>query len=211
MEHRLAAILHADVANDDHLTGDGEEGTLRSLTGFVDALDEAVAAHGRRLTNTADGAVLAEFASPVDALNCAVAAQRDLAAREPISPNAGKPQIRIGIEFDEIAVNGDGISGTGADVASRLQTLAEPGGICISGRVLGQVEYRVDVGFAYLGDHAFDGVDKQVKAFGVLLDPADAGTVTGVRGRGPVWPWLAAGLGLWLVVTGAVYLWWESW
>ena len=211
MERRLAAILHADVANDDCLTGDGEEATLRTFAALLDALGEAVATHGRRLANTAGDAVLAEFASPVDALDCAVAAQRDLAARDQSSADARRPRVRIGIEFGEILADGDEVSGTGVDVADRLRTLADPGGICISGRVLGQVEDSVDVGFAYLGDHTFEGVDKQVKAFSVLIDPADAGTVTGVRGRGPVWPWLAAGLGIWLFVAGAIFLWWRSW
>lgn len=206
MEHRLAAIVCADIANDDRATGDGDDAALGALARF----GKAVTSRGGRMNETGNGSVLAAFARPLDAVECAVAAQRDLAAREPVSTEAGERQIAIGIEFGNVVVDGDVISGTGADVAAGLQALAGPGGIYISGRVLGQVQYRVDVGFTYQGNYALEGSDKRVRAFSVRLDPADAGKVTGLGDRKSLWPWVAAGTVLCLLIMGAAHFLWPS-
>jgi adenylate cyclase len=211
MDRRLAAILHADVVGYSRLMGDDEEGTLRALKDHLGALRVAIEGCGGRIVNIAGDAVLAEFGSVVAAVDCAVAAQRDLAARNETLAADRKLQFRIGVNLGEIVIDGDEIYGNGVNVAARLETLAEPGGICISGRVLEQVEDKIDVGFAYLGEHTVKNIKTPVKAFAVTLDAAEAGKVVGVRARGPVWPWLLLALGIWALVAGGGFLWWRFW
>ncbi len=175
MDRKLTAILYADVAGYSRLTGADEKGTYESLKVHLGALTGAIEGHGGRIVNTAGDAVLAEFASVVTALECAVAAQRDLAERDKDVPDTRKLQFRIGVNLGDVIVDGDEIYGNGVNVAARLETLADAGGICISGRVHEQVEDKLDVGFAYLGPQSVKNIKKPVNVYKVLLDPKDAG------------------------------------
>jgi adenylate cyclase len=175
LDRKLTAILYADVAGYSRLTGADEKGTYESLMVGLGALTEAIEGHGGRVVNTAGDAVLAEFVSVVTALECAVAAQRDLAERDKDVPDSHKLQFRIGVNLGDVIVDGDEIYGNGVNVAARLETLADPGGICISGRVLEQVEDKLDVGYAYLGPQSVKNIKKPVNVYKVLLDPKDTG------------------------------------
>jgi len=130
---RLTAILAADVAGYSRLMGTDEEGTHDRLKGHLQELvNPKIAEHrGRVVKNTGDG-FLAEFASVVDAVRCAVEVQRRMIDREPEVPEERRIRFRIGINLGDVIVDGDDIFGDGVNVAARMEALAEPGGICVS-------------------------------------------------------------------------------
>jgi adenylate cyclase len=208
MERKLTAILYADVAGYSRLTGDDEEGTHATLKAHLDVLTQAINAHQGRVVNTAGDAVLAEFASVVTALKCAVAAQRDLAECNKGLADDRKLQFRIGVNLGDVMID-DEIYGNGVNVAARLETLAEAGGICISERVLEQVEGKLDVGFAFLGPQSVKNIKKPVRAYRILLDPKHAGTLfEEVTPQSTQWKRIAAvGLTVFVAATAALAIW----
>jgi adenylate cyclase len=209
MERKLTAILYADVAGYSRLTGADDEGTVETLKIHFGALKKAIGGHGGRIVNTAGDAVLAEFASVVTALRCAVAAQRDLAERNKDLPDLRKLQFRVGVNLGDIVVDGEEIYGDGINVAARLESLADPGGICISGRVQEQVEDKLDVGFAYLGAQSVKNIKKPVNVYKVLLGAKDAGkTIDIQKPKPPRWRWpAAAAVALLVLALGGVAQW----
>jgi len=137
VERRLAAILAADVAGYSRLMGADEEGTHAALMVLRrEVSDPKFAQHRGRIVKTTGDGFLAEFASVVDAVRCAVELQREMALRNSDVPSERRVQYRIGINIGDIIIEADDIYGDGVNVAARLETLAEPGGICISAIVL---------------------------------------------------------------------------
>ena len=145
---RLAAILAADVAGYSRLMGADEEGTHERLKAHLaELLEPKIAEHrGRIVKNTGDG-FLAEFASVVDAVRCAVEVQRGMAEREPEVPAERRIRFRIGVNLGDVIVEEQDIFGDGVNVAARLEGLAEPGGICVSGTVRDHVGERLPYSF----------------------------------------------------------------
>src|SRR4051794_27891335 len=139
VERRLAAIFAADVAGYSRLMSQDEAGTLRALAAAREVMDGLISAHGGRIANTAGDSVLAEFPSAVDAVQCAVAVQEKLAEEDAGVPEDGRLQFRIGIHVGDVAVRGGDLLGDGVNVAARLEGLAEPGGVAISGAAHGYV------------------------------------------------------------------------
>ena len=180
VQRRLTAILAADVVGYSRLMGEDEAGTLSRLKAHRENLVEPeVAAHRGRIVKLMGDGVLIEFASVVDAVACAVAIQRGMAIRTKGEPEEKHFAFRIGVNLGDVIIDGEDIYGNGVNVAARLETLAEPGGICISDRVLDQVEKNVKVGFAYLGAQSVKNIEKPVNAYKVLLDSKDAGKIIG--------------------------------
>lgn len=175
MERKLAAILYADVAGYSRLVGVDEEGTHRVLKRRLEAISEAVVAHQGRVCHVAGDAVLAEFASLTAALRCAVGLQRSFADLDESLPEDRKLRFRMGVNVGEVIADGEEIYGNGVNVAARLEALAEPGGICISGRVFEQVEGKFETGFTYLGPQKVKNIDKALNVYRVILDPNEAG------------------------------------
>ena len=212
VERRLAAILAADVAGYSRAMEADEVGTHGRLKALRrEVFDPKVVAHRGRIVKTTGDGALVEFSSSVDALNCAVDLQRALAGRNEAASEAERLLLRIGINIGDIIIDGEDIYGTGVNVAARLEALAEPGGICISGRVLEQVEKNVDAGFAYLGPQSVKNIERPVKAWKVLLDAADAGKLVGAPeeeagAKGPVRLWQAAA-GLAIIIAAGAGLW----
>jgi TolB-like protein/class 3 adenylate cyclase len=212
MDRKLTAILYADVAGYSRLTGADEEGTHATLKTHLGALTETITGHGGRICHFAGDAVLAEFGSVVTALKCAVSAQRDLADRNRDHPDERRLQFRIGVNLGDVIVDGDEIYGNGVNVAARLESLADEGGICISGHVLEEVEDKLDVGFASLGPQSVKNIKKPVDAYRVLLDLQDAGRFVDLKEQPPPrWGRIAAvGLVVFLAATIGVALWHEN-
>jgi len=212
MDRRLSAIMAADVVGYSRLMGEDEAGTLAALKAHrAEFTDPTVAEHHGRIVKLMGDGVLIEFASVVDALECAVVLQRGMAERNADIPKDRRIEFRIGINLGDIIVDGDDIYGNGVNVAARLETLAEPGGICLSGRVLDQVEKNVDVGFTFLGPQTVKNIEKPVNAYKVLLDPEDAGKITNVAKPKPqTRRWLAAVMVVLLVAAGAGGLWYHQ-
>src|SRR5215471_11967869 len=133
VERRLAAILAADVAGYSRLMGQDEEGTHERLKALRrELLDPKIAEHNGRIVKTTGDGMLAEFASVVDAVRCAVEIQRGMTDREPELPEERRIRFRIGVNLGDVIVEEHDIFGDGVNIAARLEALAEPGGICIS-------------------------------------------------------------------------------
>jgi adenylate cyclase len=216
MERRLAAILAADMVGYSRLMGADEAGTLaayhRHRRGFINP--RAVQYHGRICKLTGDG-VLMEFASVVDAIRFAVEVQ--LALRD---ENANRPlerqfRYRIGINIGDIVIEPEDIYGDGVNIAARLQELADPGGICLSGTAFDQIKGKLGLTSEYLGEKQVKNIAEPVKAYRVLLDDKARALATPLVLDTPAmrrnWRKLAAAAALMLLVLAGGALWWRPW
>src|SRR5215510_12477896 len=140
---KLAAILHADVAGFSRLMGLDEAGTHRVLGDLRRAVDPLIASHGGRIVGTAGDSLLADFSSVVDALNCAVEIQLAARAINDPTPPDRRLELRIGVNLGDVIVAGGDIFGDGVNIAARLEGLAAPGGICVSGTVRDHIGDRI--------------------------------------------------------------------
>src|ERR1700754_1972648 len=164
---RLAAIVAADVAGYSRLMGLDEVGTDRTLREHRKLTDILIAKHGGRLVKTTGDGVLLEFPSVVDAVECAVAIQAVMDQRNEGVPVDRRMLFRIGINLGDILIEGDDILGDGVNVAARLESIAEPGCICISSSAYDQVRGKVTVGFADLGEQQLKNIERPVRAYAV--------------------------------------------
>jgi adenylate cyclase len=167
VERRLAAILAADVAGYSRLMGLDEEGTRRTLRAHRATIDPLIGRHGGRIVSTAGDSILAEFASPLQALRAALALQQALASANAELPEASRMQFRVGINLGDVMVEGDDLLGDGVNIAARLQEIAEPGGICISAKVHEEISGKLDAEFADLGDRELKNIARPVRVFQV--------------------------------------------
>jgi class 3 adenylate cyclase len=168
---RLTAILAADVAGYSRLMGADEEGTHERLKAHLRGLIEPkIAEHrGRIVKNTGDR-FLAEFASVVDSVRCAVEVQRGMAEREPAVPDEQRIRFRIGVNLGDVIVEEHDIFGDGVNVAARLEALAEPGGICVSRVVRDQVRDKVDYSFEDRGEQSVKNIERPVRVYALRPD-----------------------------------------
>ena len=174
MERKLAAILCADVYGYSRLMEEDEEATLRTLTCHRTIIDSLIEEHRGRFVNAAGDSVMAEFASVVEAVSCAVDIQRRLSAENSELPPARRMEFRIGVNLGDVMVEGEQIYGDGVNVAARLESLAEPGGICVSGIVQDQVSSKLGLNFADLGQQQVKNIAKPVRVLRLVLDEAPA-------------------------------------
>jgi adenylate cyclase len=151
VERKLAALFAADVEGYSRLMGLDEVGILRTLTAYRVIIDRLIAAHRGRIFTTAGDSLVADFASAVDAAECAVAVQEAIAKENGNRPAGEQMRFRIGIHVGDIIVQGDNLFGAGVNIAARLEALAEPGAICVSGTVRDQIGTKLPVGFIDLG------------------------------------------------------------
>jgi adenylate cyclase len=135
MERKLTAILSAHVKGYSRLMGEDEEATIRTLTAYCELMTTFIQRHRGRVVDSPGDNLLAEFASAVDAVQCAVKIQQDLKGRNAELPDSRKMEFRIGLNVGDVIVEGERLYGDGVNIAARLEGLAEPGGICISGTV----------------------------------------------------------------------------
>jgi TolB-like protein/class 3 adenylate cyclase len=173
---RLSAIVAADVAGYSRLMGLDEVGTARTLRDHRAVSDALVAKHGGRIVKTTGDGLLIEFPSVVDAVECAVAVQATMAERNDGIPRDRRMLFRMGINLGDILVEGEDILGDGVNVAARLESIAEPGGICISSSAYDQVRGKVAVEFADLGEQKLKNIARPVRAYTVVGDGLGAGT-----------------------------------
>src|SRR5216683_343129 len=170
LERKLTAILCADVFGYSRLMGENEEATLRTLTSHRKLIDSSIEQHHGRFVNEAGDSVVAEFASVVEAVNCAVDIQAGHKAENANLAPERRMEFRIGVNLGDVMVEGKQIYGDGVNVAARLESLAEPGGICISNTVHDQVSTKLALSYADLGEQTVKNIAKPVKVFRVLLD-----------------------------------------
>jgi adenylate cyclase len=170
VQRRLTAILAADIAGYSRLMGADEEGTLAQLKAHRHAqLDPKIEEHQGRIVKTTGDGMLAEFASVVDALRCAIEIQRGMLERNADVPQERRIEFRVGINVGDIIIDGGDIYGDGVNVAARLEGLAEPGGICVSGRVQEDARGKLDIAFEDAGEQQLKNIAWPVRVYRVRL------------------------------------------
>src|SRR5262249_23359532 len=166
MERRLAAIFAADVAGYSRLIGADEEGTLARLKAHRrELIDRKIAEHQGRIVKTTGDGVLAEFASPVKAVRCAIEVQHGMAERNADVPQGERIEFRIGINPGDVFVDGEDIYGAGVNVAARLENIAEPGAVYISRAVRDFVTDAPELVLEDLGEQSLKNIAKAVQVF----------------------------------------------
>jgi adenylate cyclase len=207
VERKLAAIFAADVAEYSRLMGVDEVGTLRRLQAYRAILDELIAIHHGRIFNTAGDSVVADFASAVDAVECAIAVQQAIARENAARPPAEQMRFRIGVHVGDVIVEGSNLYGDSVNIAARLEALAEPGGVCLSGAVRDQIGSRLPVAFATLGEQHVKNIAEPVRTFKVEDGHIGAPAVRSRRNRRARW-WAAIAAAAVLAVVAAGAVWW---
>lgn len=215
VQRRLAAILAADLVGFSRLMEADEEGTLRRLQDtFQLVVTPAITTHSGRLVKTAGDGLLAEFHSVFDAVRCALEIQERQGERNSDLPADCSLQFRIGINLGDIMVAGEDIFGDGVNVAARLEGLAEPGGVLLSGSAYDQVKKQPEFGFAFHGEQRVKNLAEPVRVYTVSPGPGQAGTAPAFRSpvrAKVVRRWMVAAAAALAVGVGAAILWLGPW
>jgi adenylate cyclase len=187
-KRKLTAVFSADVAGYSRLMGEDEAGTVKTLEEYKQVMFSLIKQHRGRVIDSPGDNLLAEFASVVDAVQCGVAVQNELKARNADLPENRRMQFRIGINLGDVIEEQDRIYGDGVNIAARLESCADPGGICVSKTAFEHIETKLPLGYEYLGEQTVKNIAKPVGAYRVLMEPRV--TVAGakeVKPSVPVW------------------------
>jgi adenylate cyclase len=168
VKRRLTTVLSADVDGYSRLMESDEAGTLSTLRRYRSAMAKLIERHDGRIINTWGDAIIAEFASVVEAVQCAVETQQEISGHNSVLPDEKRMRFRIGINLGDVMVEGDDVYGDGVNIAARLQQLAEPGGILISGPVYDQVHNKLSMGFARLGHQHVKNIANPIVSYRVI-------------------------------------------
>jgi class 3 adenylate cyclase len=174
VERKLAAIFAADVEGYSRLMGLDEVGTLRTLTAYRVIIDRLIASHRGRIFNTPGDSLVADFASAVDAVQCAVEVQEVIGKENVDRPVAEQMRYRIGIHVGDIIVQGDNLFGDAVNIAARLEALAEPGGICVSGTAHDHMGTKLPLAFTDLGPQQVKNIPQPIRVFRVRSETSPA-------------------------------------
>jgi adenylate cyclase len=209
---KLTTILAADVAGYSQLMGDNEEATLRTLKAYREIIDGLIARHDGRIFGTAGDSVVAEFGSAVEAVRAAISIQEELKVRNAELAEQRQMKFRIGINVGDVMVEGGDLFGDGVNVAARLEGLAQPGGICISGSAFDQVKNKLSIGFENIGPQAVKNIAEPVPAFRVVPGPVSVQGTRAMPAAKRRWriPVIAAAVVVIVAIAGAV-AWWQPW
>ena len=181
VKRKLAAILSADVKGYSRLMGEDEKGTVRTLNAYKELMAGLIQHHHGRMVDAPGDNLLAEFASVVDAVECAVEIQKELKTRNADLPENRRMEFRIGVNLGDVIEDGEQILGDGVNIAARLESLSEAGGICISGTAFDQVRNKLELGYDYLGEQSVKNIALPVRVYKVLMEPEAAGKVIGEK------------------------------
>jgi adenylate cyclase len=208
-KRKLTAVLSADVVGYGRLMGKDEADTVRTLSVYKEIMFALIKQHRGRVIDSPGDNLLAEFASVVDAVQCGVAVQKELYARNTERPENRRMEFRMGINLGDVIEEEDRIFGDGVNIAARLEALADPGGICISKTAFDQIETKLPFGYEYLGEKEVKNIAKPVGAFRVLMDEEAAGKVIG-EARPKTKQLRGAAIGgvvVLIIVAGALAIW----
>jgi len=209
VKRRLTCILAADAVGYSRMMGEDEAGTVRVLSAHRAVIDGIIAFHDGRIVGTAGDSVLAEFGSAVEAVRCAVEIQDALRTRNDALPEANRLLFRVGVNLGDVVVKGDDLLGDGVNVAARLESIAEPGGICIASSVYDQITGKLDLGFVDIGDQSLKNISRPVHVYRIGgAKPPVRPQAAGGGSRRALWASAAAAI---LVVLGAVGAWRFGW
>src|SRR5262245_27532776 len=169
VQRRMAAILAADVAGYSRLMGRDEESTFAVLKACREVINNLIAHHDGRVFGSAGDSVVAEFASPVEAVRCATEIQLEVDKRNAGLPEDRRLRFRMGINLGDVVVDGDNLMGDGVNVAARLEAMSPPGGICVSEAIYTQVRDRLSLDFLDLGEHKVKNIARPLRVYRVPL------------------------------------------
>jgi adenylate cyclase len=181
IKRKLAAILSADVKGYSRLMGEDEKGTVRTLNAYKELMANLIQQNHGRVVDAPGDNLLAEFGSVVDAVECAVEIQKELKTRNAELPENHRMEFRIGVNLGDVVEEGEKIFGDGVNIAARLESLSEAGGVCISGSAYDFVGKKLSLGYEYLGEHTVKNIEKPVRVYRVLMEPEAAGKVIGEK------------------------------
>jgi adenylate cyclase len=166
-KRKLTAIMSADVAGYSRLMGDNEAETVRTLEIYKEIMFSLIKQHRGRIIDSPGDNLLAEFGSVVDAVQCGVALQNELKARNADLTENRRMQFRIGINLGDVIEEGERIYGDGVNIAARLESLADPGGICVSKTAFDHIETKLPLGYEFLGEQEVKNIARPVGAYRV--------------------------------------------
>ena len=210
-KRKLTAILSADVKGYSRLMEDDEEATVRTINAYREVMVAQIRGQNGRVVDAKGDNVLAEFASVVDAVRCAVEIQKELGKRNDQLPENRRMEFRIGINLRDVIEEKETIYGDGVNIAARLEALADGGGVCISGTAFDHIGKKLPIGYEYLGEQTVKNIEKPVRAYKVLMEPEYAGKVMGEERPKPRhWRWAAVGGVVVLAVVVAGLAIWTS-
>jgi adenylate cyclase len=170
-KRKLTSIFSADAVGYSRLMEDDEATTVRTLTSYREVISTLIKQHNGMVVDSPGDNLLAEFASVVDAVQCAVSVQNEISARNEDLAEHRKMQFRIGINLGDVIQEGERIYGDGVNIAARLEALADPGGICISKTAFDQIEKKLPYGYEFIGDQTVKNISKPVGAYRLVLEP----------------------------------------
>jgi adenylate cyclase len=180
-KRKLTAILSADVAGYSRLMAEDETSTVKTIATYREVIASLTKQHRGRVVDSPGDNVLSEFSSVVDAVQCAVAVQNEIQTRNAELPDNRKMEFRIGVNLGDVIDEEDRIYGDGVNIAARLESMADPGGICVSKTAFDQIETKLPLGYEYLGEQPVKNIPKPVGAYRVLMKPGAAGKVIGEK------------------------------
>jgi len=210
VKRKLTAILSADVKGYSRLMGEDEDWTVRTLNAYRGIMRSLIQQHRGRVVDAPGDNILAEFGSVVDAVQCAVEIQQVLRAKNALLPEHRRMEFRIGINLGDVIEEGDLIYGNGVNITARLESLAEAGGICISGSAYEQIEDKLPLRYDYLGEHQVKNIAKPVRVYRAQIEPEAPGKVIGEKKVKPrQWQRIAVSLVIGVVVVAAAIVIWK--
>jgi adenylate cyclase len=204
-KRKLAAILSADVKGYSRLMGEDELATVETLKKYREVISSLVGRYSGRVVDSPGDNVLAEFGSVVDAVESAVEIQKELKAKNEELAENRRMEFRIGVNLGDVIDDEGRIYGDGVNVASRVEGLAEGGGICVSGIAFDGVRNKLNLGYEYLGEHAVKNIAEPIRVYRVLMGAEVAGRIIGEK-RARRWRWAAIAAAL-IVVVGGLAIW----
>ncbi|MBA3506218.1 MAG: hypothetical protein H0T80_10625 [Betaproteobacteria bacterium] len=215
VKRRLTCILAADAFGYSKQMAQDEEGTIRVLSAHRAVIDGIITFHQGRIVSTAGDSVLAEFSSAVEAVRCAVEIQEALKTRNDSLPEHRQMHFRVGVNLGDVVVRNDDLLGDGVNVAARLETIAEPGGICISSSVYDQITGKLDLGFQDIGEQTLKNISRPIRVYRVsgaaapVRPPPSAPPTRPARSAHNPVPWMIGAVVA--AVVGAAVAWQGGW
>ncbi len=178
-KRKLTAVLSADAVEYSRLMAEDEAATVKTIASYREIMSSLIKQHRGRVVDSPGDNVLAEFSSVVDAVQCAVAVQNEIQTKNADLPDNRRMEFRIGVNLGDVIDEEDRLYGDGVNIAARLESLADPGGICVSKTAFDQIETKLPLGYEYLGEQSVKNIPKPVGAYRVLMKPDAAGKVIG--------------------------------
>ena len=205
-KRKLTAILSADVAGYSRLMGEDEAATVSTLKSYRKLIAEKIRTLNGRILDSPGDNILAEFGSIVDAVTCAVDIQKKLEEKNNVLPDNRKMIFRIGVNLGDVIQDGEKIYGDGVNIAARIESLAKPGEVVISGTAFDNVRNKLQFGFEFKGEHQVKNIAQPVRVYRVLTDPADSGKLIGeLEGDRNIVPKTVLAMAVVIFIVGATF------